>query len=431
MKIKPLPGLIFLLVGAWLGSSTDALGAELDLRVSSDFPGGSAKVLNIDQPNNSVRIMPAGDPKQGWPCWWYFRLDGANTNKPLTIKVVAFDGMMHTDTPGQARNLAADWSLPAQAAFSLDGTNWEHTAAGERQGNHTVYHINTPSSTLWIAWGPPFTLKDANQLIQKMCDLCPYAKRFVLAHTRQGHPVPGVRISEPGPADGPRFSVWIQARQHAWECGSSWVARGFGEWVVSNDPAAESLRRKADIVLIPVMDVDNVEAGQGGKDATPHDQNRDWDSAPYYPEVRAAMDDLSALAKADRLDLFLDLHDPGHSARAIDFYISAVQLMSPQRQTNNDAFLKLAREQMTDPIPFSGRTFQGPTYDPNREVDKCADPWVAANSPPHVLSFTMEIPWNIPGCTPSGYLNTGEQLGQCINLYLKPTIRSGSESGAR
>jgi hypothetical protein len=424
-------GFVFVLGGTWISYCINAPGADLGLRVSSDFPGGSAKVLDIDQPNNGVRITSAGDPKQGWPCWWYFRLDGSDTNKPVIVKVVAYHGLMPTDTPGERRNLSPDWSLPAQAVYSIDGTNWEHTAEGERQGNYIDYRIKTPSSTLWVAWGPPFTLKDADQLIQKTCDLCPYAKRFVLAHTREGHPVPGLRISEPGMAGSRRFTVWIQARQHAWECGSSWVARGFAEWLVSNDPAAESLRRKADIVVIPIVDVDNVETGQGGKFQTPHDQNRDWDSTPYFPEVRAAMGDLSTLAKADRLDLFLDLHDPGYHNHAIDFYISAVQLMSPLRQTNNDDFLKIAREQMTKPIPFNGKIFQGQTYDPEREVDKCADPWVAANSPSQVLSFTMEIPWNIPGSTPSGYLKNGEQLGRCINLYLTPAIRSGPESGAR
>ena len=426
MKIRLLA--LFLLGGILVSSSIKA--PAMELRVSSDFPGGSAKVLHIDQLNGSVRIMPAGDPKRGWPCWWYFRLDGVNTNKPVVVEVKAYRGMMQTDS-GEARNLAAGWSLPAQAAYSMDDTNWEHTADGQRMGDRTVYSIDASSPTLWVAWGPPFTLKDADQLIQKACDLCPYARRFVLARTLEGHPVPGVRISEPDPANNPRFTVWIQARQHAWESGSSWVARGFVEWLVSNDPAAESLRCKADITVIPIMDVDNVEAGQGGKFATPHDQNRDWCSAPHFPEVRAAMDDLSALAKADRLDLFLDLHNPGPNSHTIDFYISAVQLMSPQRQANNDSFLKIAREQIAEPLPFTGRTFQGQTYNPEREIDKCADPWVAAHSQPHAISFTMEIPWNIPGSTSSGYLNSGEQLGRCINLYLTPAVRTGSANEAQ
>ena len=39
-----------------------------------------------------------------------------------------------------------------------------------------------------------------------------------------------------------RYGVWIQARQHAWETGGSWVSRGLIEWLVSDDPRAETLR---------------------------------------------------------------------------------------------------------------------------------------------------------------------------------------------
>jgi Zinc carboxypeptidase len=422
MKPKLLLCLALVLSGILLGCSPIALGADMRLQVSSDFPGGSAKVLSIDPANNGVRIMPAGNPKQGWPCWWYFRLDGVDTNQPLVLEVVANQGVVQTEKPGQTRKLAANQSLPDQATFSTDGTNWEHTDKGERQGSHTVYHINAAASTLWLAWGPPFTLKDANQLIQKICDNSPYAKSFVLAQTRGGRPVPGVRISQPGAADAPRFSVWIQARQHAWESGSSWVARGFAEWLISDDPAAESLRRKADIVIVPIFDVDNVELGQGGKNAIPHDQDEDWSPAPYFPEVAADMRSLSALAQADRLDLLLDLHNPGYNDRDIDFYLPPVPLLFPERVANQGSFFKIVREQMTGAIKFNGRI--GPnsqTYDP--AVNNVFDGWVCAHSRPHVVSLTMEIPWSLSASTTSGYLKVGAQLGHSIELYLQPAIR--------
>ena len=65
----------------------------------------------------------------------------------------------------------------------------------------------------------------------------------------------------------------------------------------------------------------------------------------------------------------------------------------------------------------------GKTYDP--AVDKSVDTWTAAQSKPHVISFTMEIPWNLSASTPDGYLKVGEQLGRSIDLYLQPAIRSG------
>jgi hypothetical protein len=127
------------------------------------------------------------------------------------------------------------------------------------------------------------------------------------------------------------------------------------------------------------------------------------------------------------LDLFLDLHDPGFSERTVDFYIPPLPLLLPQRIANEDDFLQIVTEQLTGPIPFTGIIKPDVrTYDP--EKNKNSDTWVPARSKHHVISLTMEIPWNIPGSTPSGYLKTGRQLGRSISLYLQPKIRSDSES---
>ena len=69
--MKPiLLSLALVLSGGLFGGSAALLNAAPQLQVSSDFPGGSAKVLSIDQTNNYVRITPAGDANRGWPCWW-------------------------------------------------------------------------------------------------------------------------------------------------------------------------------------------------------------------------------------------------------------------------------------------------------------------------------------------------------------------------
>jgi len=64
-------------------------------------------------------------------------------------------------------------------------------------------------------------------------------------------------------------------------------------------------------------------------------------------------------------------------------------------------------------------------YDP--AVNRVVDGWVGAQGRPHVVSLTMETPWNLSGSTASGYLKVGEQLGRSINLYLQPAIRSGTQ----
>ncbi|MEO6787551.1 MAG: zinc carboxypeptidase, partial [Chthoniobacteraceae bacterium] len=57
--------------GAWPGVAS----AE-PLTVASDFEGASVAGVGIDEAARSISFMPGGDPARGWPCWWYFRVNG-------------------------------------------------------------------------------------------------------------------------------------------------------------------------------------------------------------------------------------------------------------------------------------------------------------------------------------------------------------------
>lgn len=48
------------------------------------------------------------------------------------------------------------------------------------------------------------------------------------------------------------------------------------------------LGQHADVFIIPVIDVDNTATGNGGKNALPHDHNRDWCPKPHWNETIAA-----------------------------------------------------------------------------------------------------------------------------------------------
>jgi hypothetical protein len=58
---------------------------------------------------------------------------------------------------------------------------------------------------------------------------------------------------------------------------------------VSDDPRAAALRERAAAFVIPIMDVDSVQQGAGGKWQDPHDHNRDWSDKPHWRAVQAAM----------------------------------------------------------------------------------------------------------------------------------------------
>lgn len=381
-----------------------------ELRVSTDFEGGSAKVEAIDQAARVIRFMPGGDPQRGWPCWWYVRLDGVAKEERVTLDLAASDRPTRNNGQDTGKPLASSWAMPARATFSTDGKTWRHTGSGKRDGTRMRYEVIGTGGPLWVAWGPPFTPRDTDALLAEAEKLLPAAKSFELARTRADRPVRGLRVSEATAPKPP--GIWVQARQHAWESGSCWVARGFTEWLVSDDADATWLRAHAEIFIVPIMDVDNAATGNGGKEAAPRDHNRDWDDNPVYPEVAAAQKRLLALVKEDRLSVFLDLHNPAAGDPTF-FYVLENQLLKEPMIAARDRFIALAygRISKIKPlIPMSNKPkTTGASYHPLwRNI---SGNWVCMNGNPDTVSLCLETVWNYPNSTTEGYRAVGQQLG--------------------
>jgi len=395
--------------------AVDAASDESALSVSTDFPGGSAEVRSVDADAGIVHIHPALRAKQGWPCWWYLRVDGLNAGQELTLKV--------SRNPKPFRGgsvLAAAWAQPDRAVLSTDNATWTQTPPCRKTKDRAaVYRFTAPAETIWLAWGPPFLPSHADELLARIEASTPGAERFELARTRGDRPVWGIRLGGGTAKETAEYGVWVQARQHAWEAGSSWVARGFIEWVAGDDPAAVELRRKATVWFIPIMDVDNVAEGAGGKEAVPRDHNRDWSDEPVYPEVAAAQKQLRELDKAGRLDLFIDLHNPGASEKKPYFFGPfGLDQLAEQAQRNYARWLTVAGSFITDPLPLDPQYHFATYVKTDEEKSRMSTSWVQRRTAPHTVAVTLETVWNTPHSTQQGYRIVGRQLGLAVARYL-------------
>lgn len=374
--------------------------AAAEIQVSSDFPGGSG-LAEVDQQARTVRLVPSDHKDRGWACWWYVKLSGLTPGETIVLDV------------GEA-----PWATPDRAVISYDNRHWSHTVAGQREGRRIRYRQPVDRDCCWFAWGPPFVPADAQSLVDWAAASCPDATAFELCKTRAGRSVPALSVNAGSEDQPPRRGIWIQARQHAWESGSSWVCRGFVEWLVSDDPRAESLRTTAEIVVVPVMDIDNVAIGAGGKSQQPQDHNRDWSDEPHWNSVRAAMAGIKRLDQHGRFDLFVDLHNPGANDRSPFFFTPPSDQLSERGQLNLERFVAASRLEITGPLPLSDRTrTSGPGYDKNWK--KISKNWVAVNTREHVVAVTLETSWNTPHSTTAGYRAVGRQLGLAIERYLR------------
>jgi hypothetical protein len=151
-----------------------AAGAAEALTVESDFEGASVGEVEIDNAARSVSFRPGGDPLRGWPCWWFFKLQGITPGEVITLHL---RGSKATTAGGTlAKPLASSWATPDQATFSVDGTTWLHTQKGTRRDDLMTYTVKPDAESIFVAWGPPYTPSTAAAFVHAMSEKSPHAK---------------------------------------------------------------------------------------------------------------------------------------------------------------------------------------------------------------------------------------------------------------
>lgn len=394
---------------AWLDRSAPA-----GITVSSDFEGGSAEVVSVDQASQTVRIMPAFVEGRGWPCWWSLKVSGLKPSSELLLEVQSQSRPYRDQSV-----LAGNWSQPKHAWLSDDGgANWSATAAGKLDADKVMhYTIPVKNTELHIAWGPPFVNTDAEKLLQAIAEQTPMSKRFELAKTRGGRSVNGIRIG----AENARYQVWVNARHHAWEAGGSQVGRGFIQWIASDDTAAVTLRQNACIHFIPIIDVDNVALGAGGKDAEPRDHNRDWSDRPIYPEIAAAQKMIRAIHEQHGLDVYIDLHNPGANDPIFFYGPFGYQQLQSSPRKKYQRWIELAAKNIREPVPLFPEYRFANYVTTEEERGRMSSGWVRNYIGDAGISVTLETGWNNPHMSIEGYGSIGAGLGRALAEYLSET----------
>jgi hypothetical protein len=390
-----------------------------ELTVKSDFEGASVSGVEINQESRRISFMPGGDPARGWPCWWYFRVDGVKPGETITLALRGSQATVSTPGSPLQRPLASVWAMPAQATFSTDGKTWKHSEKGKRLEAWMIYTLNPDATSVFVAWGPPYTPGMAEKFIREMSEKSPHAKAGEFCRSPGDRVVPMLHVQEGERTKKQRFGVWVQARQHAWESGSSWVAQGFLEWLLGDDADAKWLRCHAEILVVPIMDVDNAATGNGGKDAQPQDHNRDWSRQPHWNETVAAQRMIGTLIKEERMDVFLDLHNPAPDDPTF-FYALAPNLLKEPMVRLRDRFIELAYARISKIKPMIPMSNKPKITDANchplwREISAN---WVSMNGNPHTVSLCLETIWNSPRSTTEGYRAIGANLAATVREYL-------------
>jgi murein tripeptide amidase MpaA len=323
--------------------------------VTTQFEGGSIGRVETVAPGH-LRCAIKGQADQNnrnrQANWYYFRLTGL----PKGEFRIDF-----TDIVGEYnfRPGARSVTMNSRPVYSYDNRTWRHFTdeqCGWDEQNVVLTVRFTPErSTVWIAHVQPYTKHELDRLLAIRH---PHAKRESLGKTFRGRDLPLLTITDPSVPDASKKVVWLMARQHAWETGTSWVADGAVRFLLSQDADAARLRRTAIFKVIPVFDPDGVSEGAVRFNVNGYDNNRNWDAVnpKLMPEIAAARNAmLGWIDSGRRIDVFLAMHN----TEGTDYVEGPVDIGGPATAAVANDLVRRLRELTNFHDPKSPRGFTG------------------------------------------------------------------------
>ena len=268
--------------------------------------------------------------------WYYFRMDHVG-GKDVTLTLTDFVGEYH-DRPG-----ACAMGPDIVPVFSDDGKHWTHFAAIEwdQDKKETTLRFRPQGDTIWIAHVPPYTPHDLSRLLADLRER-PAAIVETIGKTVQGRDIPMVTVTNPDVPDAGKKTVWLQARQHAWEAGTSYVMEGALRFIASDDPAARALRDKVIFKFTPMVDLDGCANGQVRSNTNGYDVNQHWRQVDLrHPEFLRLMPEiwytkkaiLACAAGGHGIDLLVNMHNT-ETAEYLDTEASDPDTLKLMRRFN-------------------------------------------------------------------------------------------------
>ncbi|HEV7301162.1 MAG TPA: M14-type cytosolic carboxypeptidase [Tepidisphaeraceae bacterium] len=263
------------------------------IELDTDFPGGNITVESLD--GEAVRLQQDLRSTTEWWFHWHFRIRGAAGR---TVRFTFTNGDVFTaDGP----------------CYSVDGANWRWLGREVVEDNGFTFTFPDDVNEAFFAMGVPYVQSHLRSFLAGR----PAIEQSVLTRTEAGRDAELLRLrSRTG-----QHVVLLTARTHACESMASYVLEGILDfWLADGSPEAARLREAVDVLAIPFVDKDGVEAGDQGKLRAPHDHNRDYIDEPLYATTRAV---IAVVARErDRLRVGLDLHCPWiRGERNEDFYV--------------------------------------------------------------------------------------------------------------
>lgn len=347
--VFPLAACAALLGGVGFQAARVQAQAPAPITFNTNFEGASlGKVEAVGEGQYRLHVPGQYDERghNRQATWYSFRMDGVR-GKDLILTLTDLVGE-YNDKPG-----AVAMNADTVPVFSPDGHQWRHFPAMEwdNERKEATLRLRPESDSVWIAHAPLYTPQDLRRLLDE-ADRSPYARLEVIGKSVQGRDLHLLTVTDWETPDAGKKVLWLQARQHAWESGTSYVLEGALRYLLS--PEAAELRRRVVFKLMPMGDPDGSASGKVRFNAHGYDVNRHWEEVDLrrkewlakMPEIWYQKKAILAQAALRPIDLLVNMHntetaeyvetladDPVHRPRIEAFFknLSERTLFDPSR----------------------------------------------------------------------------------------------------
>jgi hypothetical protein len=371
-------------------SAPDESHSASPITFNLNFEGASlGQIERIDEQTFRCHVKGQQDERgrNRQATWYFFRMDHI-AGHDVTVTLTDFVGEYHN------RLGACPMGPDIFPVFSYDGKQWQHFPAinWDPEKKETTIKFKAEQDSIWIAHIPPYTTQDLHRLLADLRD-CHNVVIEMIGKTVQGRDIPMLTVTNPDVPDDGKKTVWLQARQHAWEAGTSYVMEGALRFITSDAPAARSLRDKVVFKFTPMVDLDGCANGQVRSNANGYDVNQHWQQVDLrhaeflrlMPEIwytKKAI--LTAAASGRGIDLMVNMHNT-ETGEFLD------------TEADDEANLTLMRR-------FESLLVEKTSFDPSRKLT------VGKHAPDDTNSLYAQK--KIPVLLMEQRISTGKKLGR-------------------
>lgn len=295
---------------------TPATAAEpQEVTFSTAFEGGSlGRIEKLNESTFRVHVLGQQDQRgrNRAATWYCFRIDHVQ-GRELTITLTDFIGE-YNDVPG-----SVPMNDKIRPAMSEDGLKWSHAEnmTWDAEKKEATVRLKPQQDSVWLATQAMYPHSRLLSLVEEL-KRSSYARVEVIGKSVQDRDLFLITVTDFTKEDAGKKTIWLQARQHAWEAGTSYVAEGALRFAVSDTPDARALRENNVCIFTPMVAVDGCAIGLPRFNVNGFDPNRHWDEVnlrdkrflELMPEVwyfKKAI--LSHVARGGRIDLMLNMHN--------------------------------------------------------------------------------------------------------------------------